>query len=72
MASSEQTEQLNHMASLYRLTVYEHLWFFARLKNQPEDGLKSSEQTEHLPNGLSVQVDCVRASLVLCEAEEPT
>ncbi len=34
------------MASLYRLTVYEHLWFFARLKNQPEDGL--SEQTEQL------------------------
>ncbi len=70
MASSEQTEQLNHMASMYRLTVYEHLWFFARLKNQPEDGLR--EQTEQLTHGLSVQVDCVRASLVLCEAEEPT
>ncbi len=70
MASSEQTEQLNHMASLYRLTVYEHLWFFARLKNQPEDGL--SEQTEQQIHSLSVQVDCVGASLVLCEAEEPT
>jgi ABC-type multidrug transport system ATPase subunit len=34
------------MASLYRLTVYEHLWFFARLKNQPEDGL--SEQIEQM------------------------
>ncbi len=45
MASSEQTEQMI-MASLYRLTVYEHLWFFARLKNQPEDGL--SEQIEQM------------------------